>query len=599
MASMKIFSAASLRARLYLLVLAAFIPVCVLIFYTAEEQKRIEAGSILNNAILLANSAANEEHQQLEATRNLLIALSEFILLTDAQSKNAKRFFANLLRQSQGYVDLGALTLDGKLLSSARGVSPIKGSKQPEWFVRCIEEKYFTMGDYKVEHITHEPVLYFAFPVLDKQNQIKAVVFAAKNLNWINRSIYKSFSELPQGSTLIQIDDSGGILTYEPHLHKWTESVNFDQSLLQWILKRKIGVKKSIGDDKISRIYAFTPVPSPLKARRLYIALEIPQKIAFAASERVFVRNIILLGFFAVLAVFMVWWASDVLVLRRINTIVQASRRLAKGDLATRIDPIRGGDELSHLARVFNDMATALELREVRDQQAKEALRQSKEQLRDLASYLQDVREQERTRIAREIHDDFGQSLTILKMDLSWLKKHMIQDHPQVQNKIDSMFKVIDASLQTLHAVSSELRPVILDDFGLESAIEWQAEEFQNRTGVRCRLDSGVADLDLTKEQSTAVFRIFQETLTNIMRHSGASEVDVRLEMNEDTLILEVADNGRGITEAEISNSQSFGLLGIRERLYPWNGQVDFIGHPDKGTRVIVRVPISVKGGPE
>lgn len=595
---MKIFSASSLRTRLYLLVLAAFIPVCGLIFYTAEEQKRIEVDAILNNAILLAHSAANEEYQQLEATHNLLIAISEFLLLTDAQTDKAKSFFANLLKQSQGYVDIGALAPDGQLLSSARGVPPIKGSKQPEWFVRCVEEKNFTMGDYKVEHITHEPVLYFALPVLDQHNHMNAVVFASINLNWINRSIYKSFAELPQGSTLIQIDDSGGILTYEPHLHKWTEPVKFDQSLLQWILKRETGVKKSVGDDGISRIYAFTPVPSSLKARRLYISLEIPQKIAFAASERVFVRNIILLGFFAVLAVFMVWWASDVLVLRRVNTIVEASRKLAKGDLAARIGSIRGGDELSHLARVFNDMAAALELRESREQQAKEALGRSREQLRDLASYLQDVREQERTRIAREIHDDFGQSLTILKMDLSWLKKHMIQNKLQVQNKIVSMFKVIDGSLQTLHAVSSELRPVILDDFGLISAIEWQAGEFQDRTGVRCRVESSVADLDLTKEQSTAVFRIFQETLTNIMRHSGATEVDVRLELNEDTLILEVADNGRGITEAEIDNSQSFGLLGIRERLYPWNGQVDFIGHPNKGTRVIVRIPITGKGEP-
>jgi signal transduction histidine kinase len=590
------FSAASLRTRLYLLVLAAFIPVCALIFYTAEEQKRIDVRGILNNAIHFANSAANEEYQQLEAIHNLLSALSEFLLLTDAQSDKARSFFTNLLKQSKGYVDFGVLASNGRFLSSARGISPIKGPIQPEWFVRCIKEKQFTMGKYKVEFIIHEPVLYFALPVLDKHSQMVAVVFAAINLNWINQSIYKSFAELPKGSTLIQIDDSGGILTYDPHFHTWTEPVNFDQSIVQWILKKETGVRESIGDDGVSRIYAFTSVPSPLKARRLYISLEIPQKIAFAASERVFTRNIILLGFFAVLAVVMVWWVSDVLVLRRINTIVQASQKLAKGDLSTRIGLIRGSDELSHLARVFNDMAAALELREVRDQEAKEALRRSRKQLRDLASYLQDVREQERTRIAREIHDDFGQSLTILKMDLSWLKKHIVQDLPQVQNKIDSMFKVIDASLQTLHTVSSELRPVILDDFGLESAIEWQAEEFQNRTGVKCRVDSSIANLDLTKEKSTAVFRIFQETLTNIMRHSGATEVDVRLEMNEDTLILEVADNGRGITEAEIDNSQSFGLLGIRERLYPWNGQVDFIGHPNKGTRVIVRVPNIKKG---
>jgi signal transduction histidine kinase len=452
------------------------------------------------------------------------------------------------------------------------------------------------MGEYKVEFITHEPVLYFALPVTDKHNRMLAIVFAAINLNWINQSIYKYVAELPQGSTLVQIDDSGGVLTYEPHLHKWTEPVNFDPSVLQWILKQETGVKKFIGSDGVSRIYAFAPVPTSLKVRRLYISLEIPQKIAFVASERIFIRNLILFGFFIILAVFMVWRASDVLLLKRINKIVHASQSLAKGDLTTRVESIRGSDELSHLSRVFNDMAAALELREVREQQAREALEQSRKQLRDLASYLQDIREQERTRIAREIHDDFGQSLTILKMDLSWLKKYMIQDQPEIQNKISSMFNVIDASLQTLHAVSSELRPVILDDFGLESAIEWQAGEFQNRTGVQCRLNSSIADLDLTKEQSTAVFRIFQETLTNIMRHSDATEVDIRLEINEDILILEVADNGRGITEAEVSNSQSFGLLGMRERLYPWNGQVDFIGHPNKGTRVIVRVPISLKG---
>ncbi len=596
---MKIFPAVSLRTRLYLLVLAAFIPVCILLFYTAEEQKRTETGVILNNAILLAHAAATQEHQQLESTRHLLVAISEFLLINDARSQSAKHFFSGLLKHSQGYIDLGVLTTKGQLLSSARGVPPFRGSEQPMWFVRCIKEKNFTMGDYKVDHITQEPVLYFALPVQDEHHQVTAAVFAAISMNWINRSIYKSFAQLPKGSTLIQIDDSGDILTYEPHLQKWIQQDHFDPSLLKWILKHKTGVKKSIGDDGVSRIYAFAPAPSSLKARRHYISLEIPQKIAFATSQRVFVRNIILLGLIAILAVLIIWWAGDALVLRRVNMIVKASRMLAEGDLATRIEPIRGGDEISHLARVFNDMAAALELREIREYEAKEALERSREQLRDLASYLQDVREQERTRIAREIHDDFGQSLTILKMDLSWLKKHMIQDQPQVQNKIDAMFKVIDTSLQTLHVVSSELRPVILDDFGLESAIEWQAEEFHNRTGVQCRVDSSVADIELTKEQSTAIFRIFQETLTNIMRHSGATEVSVRLEKDDDTLILEVADNGRGITEDEISNSQSFGLLGMRERLYPLNGQVDFIGHPDEGTRVVVRVPIAGKGGAE
>ena len=144
---MKFFSSVSLRTRLYLLVLAAFIPMCALIFYTAEEQKRIEVDAILNNAILLAHAAANEEHQQLKSTHDLLTAISEILSRTDAQSAKENNFFPNLLEQSQGYVDLGVLTPDGKLLSSARGVPPIKGSPQPTWFIRCVEEKHFNMGD--------------------------------------------------------------------------------------------------------------------------------------------------------------------------------------------------------------------------------------------------------------------------------------------------------------------------------------------------------------------------------------------------------------------------------------------------------------------
>jgi signal transduction histidine kinase len=593
---MKLLPMKSLRARFNLLVLVAFIPVCVLIFSTAEVQKGIELDAILNHAKLLSHAAANEEHRQLEATRALLNAVAEFIVLADPTADESKRFLLNLHKKSHGYIDLGVLTSHGDLLGSVRGVSPIKPSAQPDWFLRCIQEKHFTMSSYEIEHAAHEPLLYFALPAVDGQNRIKAVVFAAVSLNWINRAIYKSLIELPPGSNLIQIEDSGAALTYEPDSQNWTEPANFDRSMLQWVLKNEIGVKTSVGVDGVSRIYAFAPVNSSLKARRLFIALEIPRKIAFAASERLLLRNILLLGFLAVSALFLVWWVSDALVIRRVNTIVRASLKLAEGDLTTRIEPIRGHDELSRLARAFNDMAAALELRELRERQANEALRRSREQLRNLASYLQNVREQERTRIAREIHDEFGQSLTILKMDLSWLKNHMTHDRPQMQSKIDGMFKIIDAALQTLHSLASELRPVILDDFGLEAAIDWQAEEFRKRTGIQCRVESRAADLDLSKEQSTAVFRIFQETLTNIMRHSGATEVDVRLKMNDNTLILEVADNGRGIKDTEISDSKSFGLMGIRERLYPWNGEVDFVGYPNEGTRVIVRVPISAKG---
>jgi signal transduction histidine kinase len=140
------------------------------------------------------------------------------------------------------------------------------------------------------------------------------------------------------------------------------------------------------------------------------------------------------------------------------------------------------------------------------------------------------------------------------------------------------------------------LRPVILDDFGLAAAIEWQVEEFRNRSGIDCRMENSGFEPDLPKNQATALFRIFQETLTNIMRHAQADEVVIRLEECDGELILRIRDNGRGITEAEINDPKSFGLLGMRERLYPWNGCISFEGRHGQGTRVTVRLPMPPKG---
>jgi signal transduction histidine kinase len=241
-------------------------------------------------------------------------------------------------------------------------------------------------------------------------------------------------------------------------------------------------------------------------------------------------------------------------------------------------------------------MAASLQMRIEREEQVMVSLKHSREQLRRLSAYQNDVREQERIRIAREIHDQLGQSLTILKMDLSWMKKQMPAADAAMDEKMDAMFRVIKEAMENLHAVTAELRPVILDDFGLAAAIEWQADAFSRRSGISCRLENNGFEPDLSKEQATALFRIFQETLTNIMRHAGADEVVVRLEKRDGGLFFQIADNGRGITADEINAPNAFGLLGIRERLYPLGGRVAFEGRPGLGTRVTIRLPLSPEG---
>ena len=220
------------------------------------------------------------------------------------------------------------------------------------------------------------------------------------------------------------------------------------------------------------------------------------------------------------------------------------------------------------------------------------AIKKSEEQLRNLTTYLQRVGEIERTNIAREIHDELGQTLTVLKMDLSWLRKRLPDDQISVRERTDTMSQLINRTIQTVKKISTALRPGLLDDLGLAAAIEWQAEEFQQRTGIRCNITIEPKDITFDKDRNTAIFRILQETLTNIARHAEASAVRVSLKQRDGQIELKVRDNGKGITEEQISNPKSFGLIGIRERVKIFGGNNMMKGIANKGTVMTVKIPL-------
>jgi len=216
-------------------------------------------------------------------------------------------------------------------------------------------------------------------------------------------------------------------------------------------------------------------------------------------------------------------------------------------------------------------------------------LRESEDKLRRLAAHLISVREEERAHIAREIHDELGQVLTGIKMEVSWLQKRLKE--PQLIEKADSMSKLIDSTVQTVRKIATGLRPEMLDDMGLVAAVGWQAKEFQKRTGIRCRV-SLPPERKFDLEISTCVFRIFQEILTNVARHARATRVDVELVVNDERFWLEVIDNGVGIAEDELHGRKSLGLLGMQERAMLFGGEVLLLGTPGQGTRVSVSIPI-------
>ena len=225
--------------------------------------------------------------------------------------------------------------------------------------------------------------------------------------------------------------------------------------------------------------------------------------------------------------------------------------------------------------------------------QAEEQLQASHEQLRSLSAHLESVREEERKSMAREIHDELGQILTALKIDLSSLTEGSTEEQQLLLGKVKSMSELIDMAIETVKRISMELRPPILDDLGIAVALEWQAEEFSKRTQIKCEFSSKPKDIVLDPDRSTAIFRIFQEALTNVARHSNASKVKAVLTKETEKIVLTVKDNGKGIEKKQIGDPKAFGIIGMRERARFLGGEVRVNSAPGRGTSITVSIPLT------
>jgi signal transduction histidine kinase/CheY-like chemotaxis protein len=218
-------------------------------------------------------------------------------------------------------------------------------------------------------------------------------------------------------------------------------------------------------------------------------------------------------------------------------------------------------------------------------------LKQSQEQLRELSSHIQDAREQERLHIARDIHDDMGGTLTAIKIDIAWLIDRLNSQNPQLLDKAKGIESLVDRCMKSANNILRTLRPSVLDSFGIIAAIEMEAEEFEKRTSISCPINQIDEGVEIGPEASIALFRIFQETLTNIMKHAKASEVTVEIANRKNGVDLVISDNGCGLKEVDRQKPRSFGLRGIQERVAHFNGKVVISSKPGKGTKIEVHIP--------
>jgi len=318
------------------------------------------------------------------------------------------------------------------------------------------------------------------------------------------------------------------------------------------------------------------------------IIVEFTQASLLAAPNR-FMNWLVMAGILlTAIGSFLAWLLSRNLT-RPLKDLTAASSALAEGDY-TAIVPVERTDEMGKLARAFNAMSGKIrQAHDSLEQQVAET-GQMNEQLRDLSAYLQNIREEERMHIAREMHDELGQLLTGFKMDVISVKRKLEQSaDPQILKRLETMEATSDEAIKFVRKLSSELRPSLLDDMGLIAALEWHSQEFEKRYSIRTVFQSEMTDISVSALIGTGVFRIFQESLTNIARHSNAHQVKASLELHNNLLKLTITDDGKGFEPDE--QSKTLGLLGMKERAIMIGGELDIYSIPGRGTTITVTIP--------
>ena len=758
-----------LRFQLVVLVLLAILPALTLIVYTTSEQQRLTATEAREGTLKLARATANNQEQIIEGARQLLAALSQLAPVRSHDPTTCSAVLASLLSQYPSYANLGVIDRDGMMFCSALPLTsgPISTSDRP-YFKRSLETRAFNVGEYQISRLISDPVLTLAYPILDEQKNVTSIVFAGMDLKWLNRNISKT--QLPSGAFIQILDRDGLTLARYPNPEQWLGKPMTETNVTNAVLTRGEGWLESPDAQGINQLYVFTQVQS-VPSRDIYVVIGIPQSVVFAESNQISLRNLFALGLVGVLALAAGRIGGDRFILQRVNALVNATRRLAQGDLRARTGLPNEGGELGTLANAFDHMAETLEQRETERERMKQALVASVHRsevlagaasrlnarleldevlraiceeatralkvpaacvclydpmrdqfdwaadyglpveyraemvivlhdlfdripirigapliipdalthpdlpranlfkllnirtiacvgmLRDgkLVGVLQALtigepreftndemmllrgltdqaalaitnarlydalkhqeqahtfllqrtitaQEDERMRIARELHDETSQSLTALMVGLDTANLLASSDLSKARGQLETVRTIAQGMLSNIHRLIADLRPSLLDHRGLVPAIAWYGTQRLKPVGIELELEENLHDR-LPPLVESCLFRIVQEGMTNVIRYAQASQVRVRLWQQEDCLTLQLADNGCGfepniLPEADESG-KGLGLRGMRERANILRGEFELQTSPGHGTSITIRVPLSDKRGCE
>lgn len=586
----------SLRFRLLILVLLAVFPAFGLALDNASTQRQMAVEKVEEDALQLAWITSDHLNELIESSRQLLLSLARMPILTSADPAQCSRFLADIKKDNPRYGNILKVDLNGRIICDAissgfLGQIPADGFPQG-----IVESKTFTIGNYVISPTTHKPTIGFGYPLTDENGNVTALLIVGLDLGSLNDMF--SDVQLPLGSTLTLRDRNGTILSHYPDPEKWAGQVVSEfLDPGQQVDFLETGTIQAQGKDGVDRLYAYTPLRNAPKAG-LSFMIGIPKTAAFAEADRTLTNNLLTLGSVTIAAFLIAWIYSDLSVLRQIRTILKMTERLAAGDLSTRTGEAYDDGELGQLARAFDHMAAALEKRGIEANETHEALEREERAHARLLHQVITAHEDERMRIARELHDETSQSLTALMIGLERTRLEIHDEDSRANAQLQNVKNLADLMLTDIHRLIGNLRPSLLDDLGLVPAIAWFGEKLVVPAGIDMKLTSEGLDERLPRMVETEIFRVAQEALTNCVRHSNATRVEVSLCFVDQKLCLNIKDDGQGYSLADAQEPQTqmgFGLESMRERITILEGNMQIFSAPGHGTEISVQVPISNK----
>lgn len=563
----------SIRASLGSLAAIVALPLLLLLVLLFAAENSSERERAQEQSLRMARLIAGEMQRLHVASLDLLNQMASRPGVRNYDGSTCDSFFAISSYYPQ-YADLFLLDGNGRVLCAGTPEAPDRAvsAAAREWIGMEIRSHSLQPRIPMIRIIAERWVAVLAISVPGELGQPPNTLALVEL-----PEVFEARDILPPNSVATVLDRSGTIVARTSSPDTWTGRNIHDTPLVRAALQKAEGHTEAVGVDGVAREYGFTYLPD----MGWHIYVGIPAESVMEPVRPFLVRSAI--GGLAIIAIV----AIAALILARriekpIDDLAQAAAAVTAGAEATVAE--QGPREIAMMARAFNEMVVSRTRYQKR-------IEESERNLKALSERMLLVEEEERRRIAREIHDDLGQSLTALKMDVIGL----LDRHPLAEGTApirDRIVRTLDATVTSVQRIAAELRPNLLDDLGLSVAVESEARLFEERSGIECEVSVPEEDeLRIEPPSAMVMYRIVKEALTNVFRHSGASHVEVRIRGRGEELLLEIRDNGRGMTPEEILNPASLGLIGMRERAAVVGGTVTFEGVAGRGSIVSVRIP--------